>query len=91
MPRHGRKYCETSTMNKEQLKIEVCFGPDCSDKGSRELAKELEALGHHIVMGDCRSQCANSPLVLVDNQGVVIATCAKVLAKIEAIKISKDT
>ena len=24
--------------------IEVCFGPECSDKGSRELAKELEGL-----------------------------------------------
>ena len=78
-------------MNKAQLKIEVCFGPDCSDKGSRDLAKELEALGYAIIMGDCRSQCANSPLVLVENQSVVTATCAKVLAKIEACKASEDS
>jgi len=70
----------------EQPNIEVCFGPDCSDKGGRELAKALEALGHKIVMGDCRSQCANSPLVLVANQGVVNATCGKVLAKIKQIE-----
>ncbi len=67
-------------------KIEVCFGPECSDKGSRELAKELEELGHTIVMGDCRSQCANAPLVLVANQGVVTSTCAKVLAKIKKVQ-----
>lgn len=67
----------------EQPKIEVCFGPDCSDKGGRELAKALQDLGHKIIMGDCRSQCANSPLVLVANQGVVNATCEKVLAKIK--------
>ncbi|MDQ6978465.1 MAG: (2Fe-2S) ferredoxin domain-containing protein [Ghiorsea sp.] len=73
-------------MNKEQPEIEVCFGPECGDKGGPELAKELRALGHTIVMGDCRSQCANAPLVLVENQGVVTATCAKVLAKIEQVQ-----
>jgi len=67
-------------------KIEVCFGPECGDKGSPALAKELQALGHSIVMGDCRSQCANAPLVLVENQGVVTATCAKVLAKIGQVQ-----
>jgi len=77
-------------MNKEQPNIEVCFGPDCSDKGSRELAKELEALGHSIIMGDCRSQCANSPLVLVANQSVVNASCAKVLAKMKAVQENDD-
>ena len=76
-------------MNQNIPKIEVCFGPECSDKGSRELAKELEALGHTIVMGDCRSQCANSPLVLVENKSVVTATCAKVLAKVEVVRTSE--
>ena len=52
-------------MNQVTPKIEVCFGPECSDKGSRALAKEL---GHTIVMGDCRSQCTNASLVLVANQ-----------------------
>jgi len=68
-------------------KVEVCFGPDCSDKGSRELAKELESLlDSKCMMGDCRSQCSNSPLVLVSNQGVVNATVDKVLAKIKQVQ-----
>ena len=68
-------------------KIEVCFGPECSDKGSRELAKELEGLlGTKCIMGDCRSQCANAPLVLVAKQGVVTATVDKVLAKIKKVQ-----
>jgi NADH:ubiquinone oxidoreductase subunit E len=67
--------------------IEVCFGPECSDKGSRELASELESLlGSKCIMGDCRSQCANAPLVLVDKQGVVTATVDKVLAKIKQVR-----
>ncbi len=67
--------------------IEVCFGPECSDKGSRELAKELEGmLGKKCIMGDCRSQCANAPLVLVAKQGVVTATVDKVLAKIKQVQ-----
>jgi NADH:ubiquinone oxidoreductase subunit E len=68
--------------------IEVCFGPECSDKGSRELAKELEGLlgTKKCIMGDCRSQCANAPLVLVDKQGVVTATVDKVLAKIKQVQ-----
>ena len=67
--------------------IEVCFGPECSDKGSRELAKELEGLlSTKCIMGDCRSQCANAPLVLVAKQGVVTATVDKVLAKINMVQ-----
>ena len=68
-------------------KIEVCFGPECSDKGSRELAEELEGLlGIKCMMGDCRSQCANAPLVLVAKQGVVTATVDKVLAKLKQVQ-----
>jgi len=67
--------------------IEVCFGPECSDKGSRELAGELESvLGSKCIMGDCRSQCANAPLVLVAKQGVVRATVDKVVAKIKQVQ-----
>ncbi|MDQ7004579.1 MAG: (2Fe-2S) ferredoxin domain-containing protein [Ghiorsea sp.] len=73
-------------MMTKQPSIEVCFGPECSDKGGRELAKALQDLGHNIVMGDCRSQCANSPLVLVANQSVVNATCKKVLLKIKNLE-----
>jgi len=67
--------------------VEVCFGPECSDKGSRELAQELEGLlGIKCMMGDCRSQCANAPLVLVAKQGVVTANVDKVLAKIKQVQ-----
>jgi len=37
-------------------------------------------------MGDCRSQCANAPLVLVAKQGVVRATVDKVVAKIKQVQ-----
>jgi len=37
-------------------------------------------------MGDCRSQCANAPLVLVAKQGVVTATVDKVLAKTKQVQ-----
>ena len=74
-------------MNNKIPQIEVCFGPECSDKGSRELAKALEErLGIKCLMGDCRSQCANAPLVLVAKQGVVTATVDKVLAKIKKVQ-----
>jgi len=69
-----------------QPKIEVCFGPECSDHGGRELADELQALGLKTIMGDCRSQCPNAPLVLVAKQGVVNATMENVLAKIEQVQ-----
>lgn len=69
--------------------VEVCFGPECSDKGSHELAKALKDMGIDSMMGDCRSQCANAPLVLCANQGVVTANVDKVLAKIKLIQDGK--
>ena len=79
---------KTTEINMNEIpQLEVCFGPECSDKGSRELAKELEALlGTTCIMGDCRSQCANAPLVLVAKQGVVAATVDKVLTKIKQVQ-----
>jgi len=71
---------------KKQPKIEVCFGPECSDHGSRELAAELQAMGLKTIMGDCRSQCPNAPLVLVAKQGLVNATVEKVLAKMKQVE-----
>jgi len=58
--------------------IEVCFGPECSDCGGRELAGELEALGLTYIEGDCRDQCPNAPLVLVDNRMITHASARKV-------------
>lgn len=62
-----------------ELEIEVCFGPNCSDRGGRELAAELNAQGVRCVTGNCRSQCPNAPLVLVNNRMITQATVAKVM------------
>ena len=68
-------------MNESKANIEVCFGPQCSDMGGRELASTLEAQGIACVMGDCRSQCPNAPVVLVDNRMITHATLQKVQQK----------
>lgn len=73
-------------MNLDKSDIEVCFGPECSDRGGRELAKELEAAGMPCFAGDCRSQCPNAPLVLVNNRMVVASTVARVQAKIQQLE-----
>ena len=65
--------------------IEVCFGPQCSDAGGRELAKDLEASGLEICMGDCRNQCPHAPAVLVNNRLVTKATQEKVLEKVKSV------
>lgn len=62
--------------------IEVCFGPQCSDLGGRELAAELQAQGLICLPGDCRDQCPNAPLVLVNNSMITDATLQKVLARV---------
>jgi len=66
--------------------IEVCYGPECSDRGGRELADELKALGHECVMGDCRNQCPHAPLVLVDGWMITRTTLPKVLDRIKATR-----
>jgi len=58
--------------------VEVCYGPECSDCGGREIARELKALGLNVVEGDCRDQCPNAPLVLVDDRMITCATAQKV-------------
>lgn len=70
----------------KQPHIEVCYGPQCSDVGGRRLTEALEACGLQSVMGDCRNQCPNAPLVLVDNKMVVNATVEKVQAKIQDLQ-----
>jgi NADH:ubiquinone oxidoreductase subunit E len=66
--------------------IEVCHGPECSDLGGRALSDELHALGIPTIAGDCRSQCPNAPLVLVDKRMVTNATVEKILAKSEVLQ-----
>ncbi len=65
--------------------IEVCYGPECSDCGGRELADEIEALGLKTFAGDCRDQCPNAPLVLVDNRMITDATAQKILDRVRAL------
>ena len=72
----------------EQPLVEVCFGPECSDCGGRELAKELEAAGISVTIGDCRDQCPNACLVLVNNRMVVESTVQRVQAKIQEVSAS---
>jgi len=66
--------------------IEVCFGPECSDCGGRALAGDLRALGLKILQGDCRDQCPNAPLVLVNNRMIVHATTGKVLDRVKELQ-----
>ncbi|HCS13201.1 MAG: hypothetical protein COS82_05835 [Zetaproteobacteria bacterium CG06_land_8_20_14_3_00_59_53] len=68
----------------KQPSIEVCFGPECSDLGGRELAAELEAQGLKCIEGDCRDQCPNAPLVLVNNRMITDASVQKVLSRVNA-------
>lgn len=63
-------------------KIEVCHGPECSDRGGRALSDALRAQGLDCVDGDCRSQCPNAPLVLIDKRMLTNATLAKVLQRL---------
>ncbi len=69
--------------------IEVCYGPECSDCDGRELAEELKLLGLNVVVGDCRDQCPNAPLVYVDNRMVVYATPERVDDKVQALQAER--
>ncbi len=70
--------------------IEVCFGPECSDCGGRALAGELQALGLQTIEGDCRDQCPNAPLVLVDNRMITDASVEKVQARISTLQATSS-
>ncbi|OIO70682.1 MAG: hypothetical protein COW19_10885 [Zetaproteobacteria bacterium CG12_big_fil_rev_8_21_14_0_65_55_1124] len=76
----------TDSESAKEPSIEVCFGPECSDCGGRELAQELQALGMKTFEGDCRDQCPNAPLVLVDNRMITDASLEKVQARITALR-----
>jgi len=66
--------------------IEVCHGPQCSDLGGRALSEALGTLGLESCIGDCRSQCPNAPLVLVDNRMITNATVEKVQARVKQLQ-----
>jgi len=66
--------------------IEVCLGPKCSDFGSRELSKELDALGIQSSAGDCRSQCPHAPVVFINDRMIPKATIEKVMERADSTK-----
>ncbi len=69
--------------------LEVCFGPECSDCDGRELFEELKLQGLNVVIGDCKDQCPNAPLVYVNNRMVVYATPDRVQDKIRALQLEQ--
>jgi len=71
---------------KTQPEVEICFGPECGDYESHELAKDLNAAGIRTVIGDCRNQCPNACLAYVNNKMVVKATVERVQAKIKELQ-----
>jgi len=72
----------------EDPEIEICFGPECGERGGYKLAKDLEAAGITTVIGDCRNQCPNACLAYVNNKMVVKATVERVQAKIKELQAS---
>lgn len=70
--------------DRAQPEVEICFGPQCSDAGSRDLAAELKASGISCTIGDCRGQCPHAPLVLVDQHMISKASVEKVEAQLAA-------
>ena len=75
----------STTSPGQELTIEVCHGPQCSDLGGRALSEELEANGMKPIIGDCRGQCPNAPLVLIDNRMICNTNLKKVLNRIDDI------
>jgi len=69
----------------EQPIIEVCYGPECSDHGGRELAEKIQALGLKAIMGDCRNQCPHAPMALVDKRMISDATVEKIATRVSTI------
>lgn len=72
---------------KEPL-VEVCFGPECGDRGGYKLAEDLAAAGIETFVGDCRNQCPNACLVYVNNKMVVKASVERVQTKIKEFQAS---
>ncbi|OIP99330.1 MAG: hypothetical protein AUK35_08245 [Zetaproteobacteria bacterium CG2_30_46_52] len=66
--------------------IEVCYGPECSDVGGRRLTEALAACGLKSRMGDCRNQCPNAPLVLVNKRMIDHATVEAVVTRVQSIQ-----
>ncbi|PCI45502.1 MAG: hypothetical protein COB41_01385 [Proteobacteria bacterium] len=78
----------TETNMNEQPEVEICFGPECGERGGYKLAEDLATAGIETSIGDCRNQCPNACLAFVNNKMVVKATVERVQAKIKELQAS---
>ena len=69
-------------MSDAKSAIGVCYGPRCSDFGSREMADQLRKLGHEVEDLDCQSLCPHAPAIRVHDRFVHRATVEKVIEKL---------
>ena len=58
--------------------IGVCYGPRCSDFGSREMAEELKQLGLEVEALDCQSLCPHAPAIRMTDRFIHRATVERV-------------
>jgi len=54
------------------------------------MGEQLKTLGYTVVDGDCRDQCPNAPMVLVDNRMITDASMEKILNRIESLQASES-
>lgn len=68
-------------MSCDRKLIGACYGPRCSDFGSREMADRLREMGHEVEDLDCQSLCPHAPAIRVHDRFVHKATLEKVVEK----------
>ena len=64
-------------------KVGVCYGPRCSDFGSRDMAEILRQKGHEVEDLDCQSLCPHAPAIRVGDRFVHRATLEQVDEKLK--------
>jgi len=65
-------------MTAPKAAIGVCYGPRCSDFGSREMAEELKKQGLEVEALDCQSLCPHAPAIRVTDRFIHRATVERV-------------
>ncbi|GAV21269.1 hypothetical protein MMIC_P2251 [Mariprofundus micogutta] len=63
--------------------VGVCYGPRCSDFGSREMAKELRQNGYEVEDLDCQSLCPHAPAIRVGDRFIHRATLERINEKLQ--------
>jgi len=69
-------------MSASKPAIGVCYGPRCSDFGSRDMAEELRKQGYEVEDLDCQSLCPHAPAIRVGDRFIHRATAEKLAEKI---------